>query len=277
MYLGIDIGGTKTLAAVFNDQGEVTEKVRFPTDQDYSKFLGNLERNLADLSVKDFEYCGVGMPASVLDRSRGQGISFGNLPWRNVPMRNDVADLSGCPAVIENDTKLAGLSEATLLKDTYRRVLYVTVSTGVGFAFVADGAIDTNFGDAGGRSLLLEHDGRMMPWEDFASGRAIVERFGKKASEITDDTTWRQISHDLAQGLIMLIPTVQPEVIVVGGSVGTHFEKYGGLLAEELAKYELPLVPLPGLIGARRPEEAVIYGCYELIKQAESGDGSDHR
>jgi predicted NBD/HSP70 family sugar kinase len=268
MYLGIDIGGTKTLVASLDDQGKLTEKVKFPTDQDYAKFLEDLKQSIEGLSAKDFQYCAVGIPATVIDRATGTGVSFGNLPWKDAPLRDDAARLAGCPAVIENDAKLAGLSETALLNGAYRTVLYVTVSTGIGFALMVDNKIDTSFGDAGGRALLLEHEGKMISWEDFASGRAIVERYGKQAGDITDQDTWRQISHDLAQGLIQLIATVQPEVIVIGGAVGVHFKKYGALLAEALETYQIPLVPLPKVIGAQRPEEAVIYGCYELMKQA---------
>lgn len=263
MYLGIDIGGTKTLVASFDDQGNPAEEVKFPTDKDYPTFLEDLRKTLAGLSAKEFRSCAAGVPG-VIDRSAGTGISFGNLPWKNVPIQDDIATIAGCPTAIENDAKLAGLSEAALLPE--RSVLYITVSTGIGYSLIVDKAIDTSFGDAGGRALLLEHDGKMTPWEDFASGRAIVERYGKKAVEITDEATWRAVADDLAQGLIQLIAVAQPEVIVIGGAVGTQFEKYGALVAEALGKYEVPMVTLPRVAGAKRPEEAVIYGCYELMK-----------
>lgn len=34
MYLGIDIGGTKTLAATLTNEGVITESVKFPTPKD---------------------------------------------------------------------------------------------------------------------------------------------------------------------------------------------------------------------------------------------------
>lgn len=274
MYLGIDIGGTKTLIAALSEDGRITDSRRFPTSHDYGRFLDDLEANLEELGPKNtYQACAVGIPATVIDRDRGIGVSFGNLPWKNVPIKEDVSRVCACPAAIENDAKLAGLSEAAELAGRYKRVLYATVSTGIGFALVVNEIIDPDVGDAGGRALLLEHEGRTMPWEDFASGRAMVERYGKQAREITDEQTWRQVSRDLAEGFIRLIAVLQPEVIVIGGSVGAHFDRYGDLLAEELGKYSLPLVPLPKIVGAKRPEEAVIYGCYQLIRQIGSGHG----
>lgn len=267
MYLGIDIGGTKTLVAALSDEGRITDQVRLPTDKDYQKFLHDLRHNIGNLAADNPKACSVGIPATVIDRGRGIGVNFGNLPWKNVTIRDDVARICGCPVSIENDTKLAGLSEAVALEGLYSRVLYVTVSTGVGFALVVDNVIDTNVGDAGGRALLLEHDGSLMPWEDFASGRAIVERYGMLAKDITDSSIWRDIARDISAGLIRLIAILQPEVIVIGGAVGTHFSKYGSALSEELDKYPMPLVSVPEVVSAKHPEEAVIYGCYELLKR----------
>lgn len=272
MYLGVDVGGTKTLVAVLNDHGVILEEQRLPTPKKYDQFLKNLEKTLASFDHKDFKAAGVGMPGPGLDRERGVGINFANLPWRNVPMQSNVEDLAGCPVVVENDAKMAALSESMLLKKEYKSVLYVTISTGIGYALVVNGVIDKSVGDAGGSSIILDHKGKLMPWEHFASGHAIVERYGRPAHDIEDKETWQTICRDLAKGLIHLIAIMQPEVIVIGGAVGVYFDRYGKLLQTELKKYDLPLIKLPELRGAQRPEEAVIYGCYDLAKQVFAHD-----
>jgi predicted NBD/HSP70 family sugar kinase len=272
MYAGVDIGGTKTLVAVLDEHGVIIESTKFATPTDYPEFLRQLTSTIDKFTTKEFAAGGLAMPISVFDREQGIGVSFGNLPWKNVPIHNDVETIFECPIAIDNDAKLGCLSEAMLLKDTYKRVLYVTVSTGIGFALVNDGVIDENVGDGGGKMMLFEHDGAMVPWESFASGHAIVERYGKKAMDITDDATWIHISRDLGIGFIELIAILQPEVIVIGGSVGTYFERYGAFLNDEIRKYDIPLLDLPPIIGAQRPEEAVVYGCYDLAKQR-FGDG----
>jgi glucokinase len=267
MYLGVDIGGTKTLVAVLDDRGVIVEHNKFLTPDSYDEFLDNLRQAIRGFTVQDFRAGGIGMPVTVFDRTHGRAVNFGNLPWRNVAVQHDVELISRCPMATDNDAKLAALSEAMLLKDKYDKVLYITVSTGIGIALVNKSVIDDNIGDGGGRPLLLEHRGKLVPWESFASGRAIVERFGKKAMDITDETTWHTIARDLAKGVIELIALTEPEVIVIGGGVGTYFNRYGILLVEELKKYKLPLVSIPPVIGAQRPEQAVIYGCYDYAKQ----------
>lgn len=273
--MGVDVGGTKTLVATLDDHGVIKERQKFPTPKDYQEFLKELERTIQSFETKEFRAGGVGMPVtSGFDRQHGRGGSFSNLPWRNVNMQADVEKIGHCPIVVENDAKLAALSEAMLLKDRYKLVLYVTVSTGIGFGLVNNGVIDTSVGDGGGRTLALDHKGKMTPWEDFAGGRAIVERYGKRAEDITEASTWQSISRDLAKGLVQLIAIMQPEVIVFGGSVGNYFERFHKHLMTELEKYSIPLVTLPKLVEAQRPEAAVVYGCYDLAKQRFGLDGS---
>jgi glucokinase len=266
MYLGIDIGGTKTLAAVLDSHGVITQKNKFPTSPDYVEFLQQLQQVIADFGPRTYKSAGIGMPATDFDRKRGIGISFGNLPWQMVPIKADIAKMVDCPVVVENDAKLAGLSEAMLLKQ-YSKVLYVTISTGIGTALIVDQRIDSNVGDAGGATLLLSYRGKLQPWEHFAAGSAIVRRFGKRAVDITDKATWQTIVHDWSRGFLELIAITEPDVIVIGGSVGSYFNRYHQLLVEELTKYETPLLRIPPIKQAQRPQEAVVFGCYDLIKQ----------
>jgi glucokinase len=214
----------------------------------------------------DWRAAGVGIPASRFNRSAGIAYRFSNLPWKNVPIQHDLEKILKCPVTIENDAKLASLSEAKLLKDKYQRVLYVTISTGIGYGLTVDCIIDSNIGDPGGRSMLIEHRGKFVPWETFASGKAIVEHYGKRAEDIHDEKTWSAIARNLKLGFLELIAVMQPDVIVVGGSVGNYFERLKKPLKNELKAYETPSLPIPPLVKAQRPEEAVVFGCYDLAK-----------
>jgi predicted NBD/HSP70 family sugar kinase len=270
MYAAIDIGGSKTLVASLDDDGVIQQKVRFETPQDYLEFLNKVEETLEQFGDFDFEAAGVGVPGT-LDRKHGRVMHLGNLPWKNMPIQADMEDRLGCPVVIENDAKMAALSEAMMVKDEFRRVLYVTVSTGIGYGLVVDKVIDDKIGDAGGANLLVEHKGRLRVWEDFASGRAIVQVFGKMAKDINDEGTWETIARNLSVGLMELIAITQPEVVVFGGSVGHYFDRFNGYLQKELSKYQVPSLTIPVLRTAARPDEAVLYGCYDLAKSRYGG------
>lgn len=266
MYIGIDIGGTKTLVTALTNEGVIKESVKFPTPQDYSAFLNELRATIESLQTKEFRAGTVAVPGHI-DRKHGVLIKLGNLPWENMPIVHDVQAITHCPMLAENDAKLAGLSEAMLLKERHQRVLYITISTGIGIGMTIDHRLDPNIGDGGGRTMLFDQNGTYVPWETFGSGSAIVRTYGKMASEINDHTTWKKIVKTFVPGFIQLIAILNPDVIVIGGGAGHYLGKFHDFLVEDLRQFETPLFTIPPIIAAQRPDEAVAYGCYDYAKQ----------
>jgi glucokinase len=266
MYLGVDIGGTKTLLGLMDDHGVILHQKKFPTPRDYQEELIEIKNTVNNFTTDSLKAAGIGMPATNLDREHGVGIDFGNLPWKNVPIQVDLSRKLGCKVVVENDAKLAGLSESMLLGKEFKKVLYISLGTGIGYALIVNKTIDTAIGDGGGRTIILEHDGKYQPWEDFASGRAIKKRFGKPASEIHDKQDWAVIAKNLALGFIEIMAMTEPDIIIIGGGIGPYLPSYIEPLNKELKRYENPLLKIPPIQEAQRPEAAVVYGAYDLAK-----------
>ncbi|HVS78939.1 MAG TPA: ROK family protein [Candidatus Saccharimonadales bacterium] len=267
-YLGIDVGASKTLFAVFTPEGEMVCERKIKTNPDYEGFKNEVASEIRELSKRfHFSHCCCALPGW-FDFKTDTALAFGNLKWQNIKIKNDLeAMMPGVKVLYHNDAKLAGLSEAVLLHKKYRKVLYVTLSTGIGGGVIIDDVIDNDFANFEPGQMLFEYGGKRQKWEAFASGKALKERYGKMASEIEDEATWREYTRTLVVGFEDLLATIQPDAVVIGGGVGTHFDKFKPFLEEELAKINNPLVPTPPLLRAQRPEEAVIYGCYDYIKQ----------
>jgi len=264
MYVGVDIGGTKTLIAALDDDGVIRQRIQFKTPKKYDDFITSLAQAAQELEIKDFRAGCVAVPGRI-DRDLGIVQQLGNLPWMNVPLQADAVRIFTCPIILEHDGVLGALSESMLLPED-KRVLYVTISTGIGTGLVDHRTIVTEMSNSEGGQMQLQYHGKRASWESFASGSAIVRRFGKKAAEIDDAATWKIIAHDLAQGFIELIAIMQPDIVVVGGSVGHYFDRFKNYLAQEVTEYHNPMVPTPIFLAAQRPEDAVIYGCYDLAK-----------
>jgi predicted NBD/HSP70 family sugar kinase len=241
---------------------------KFPTDMFYPTFVDELRNAIVKMvGSQEITACAIGLPG-VINRESGVVESFGNLLWTDVHVRDDLSSVLSCPILLENDAKLAGLAEAYELSELYSRVLYVTVSTGIGLGLVVDGKIDYSVQDAGGKGLIMEHHGKLQAWEEFASGKAIVHQLGKMASEITDESDWYIVARNIAVGLIDLIVTLSPQCIVIGGGVGSHLPKFHEKLHEELEIYRSKMLSdMPQIVQAKHPEEAVVYGGYLLCKQ----------
>ncbi len=268
MYLGIDVGATKTLFAVFDEAGKVVFEHKIPTNQNYEQFLGGISTaTRGELAKYQFKAVCCALPGW-LDFKDGIFIAGGRLLWRNVHIKNDLEKIfEGRPVFYHNDAKLAGLSESILLHKKYRKVLYLTISTGIGGGVIIDDVIDPDFYNFEPGQMLFDYGGQRQKWETFASGKALHERYGKLAAEINDPATWQDYVKSLVTGFEDLLATIQPDVVIIGGGVGAHFEKFEPFLEAELKKINNPMVPVPALLKAQRAEEAVIYGCYDYIRQ----------
>ena len=268
-YLAIDVGGSKTLLAVFSTSGDVVKRYKIPTNPVYRKFLKDLEVEFKKLlGDHDILFCCCAVPGRI-ERKRGLAVTLGNLNWHNAPIAKDIkALIKGAPVLVENDANLGGLSEASLIPSRYKKVLYLTVGTGIGAGFITNGKISADFADSEVGHMVLQHEGQLAKWETFASGRALRQKYGKKASEINDPAIWSEYAKNLALGLDTLIALLQPDIVIIGGGIGAHFDKFGSKLAAALKEFENNMVKIPPIVKAKRPEEAVIYGCYQLIRSA---------
>jgi glucokinase len=268
MYLAIDVGGTKTLLAIFSPEGELLARQKIPTPKTYNGLIKDLKSALQLPEFKSYSItaCCCAIPG-VVDRRSGVGLDFGNLPWHDVPILADLQKiLKHIRIFVDNDANLAGVYEASR-HPKYKKVLYVTLSTGIGGGIIVDGKIDEAFADSEIGHMVLEHEGKIQKWEDFASGKALVERFGMKAEHLSNPFSWKSYAKDVAKGLDASISLIQPDAIIIGGSVGAHLEKFLAPLKDELIKYRNDMVQIPPIIKADKAEEAVIYGCYEFIRQ----------
>lgn len=268
MIIAIDIGGTKTLVALCKKNGNVVKQTRFETPQSYTDFKKEMAIALKDMPLSDVTITSVAAPGKI-DRNNGIILAFGNLPWKNTPLRDDISAITGTTVLIENDANLAGLSEAHRIKPLPHRALYITISTGIGTGLVTDGYLDPDFLDSEGGNMLFEHEGKLEPWEKFSSGKAIVAKYGKRASDLDDPEAWKTISRWFAIGIVDLTAVLEPDIIIIGGGVGTHFKKYAPYLKKHINELTPPLIDKPSIVPAGDAEEAVIYGCVILANQHE--------
>lgn len=261
MLVTVDTGGTKTLVASFSADGEVYESVKFPTPQKEILFIAQLTETITTLA-KDKQLDGivVAMPGIVKE---GVAIWCNHLGWENFDVKTLLQkQFPVTPILVENDANLGGLGETRMLATIPSSVLYVTVSTGIGTGVITNGRIDPGLRLSEGGRSLVEFDGMVREWESFAAGSAIYKAYNKLGKDIHSKRTWLQIADRISRGFLALVPMIQPDVVIIGGSMGTHFAKYSeqltGILKEKLPGH----IPCPVFVNAAHPEQAVIYGGY---------------
>ena len=81
MYLAIDIGGTKTLIALFSPHGVVLRKTKFKTSQSLPRFISDLTRNLEPYKKRKIRSVIMAVPGVV---QKNCSARLGNRNWGDV-------------------------------------------------------------------------------------------------------------------------------------------------------------------------------------------------
>ncbi len=147
--VGIDLGGTKILAAVIDPDQTVLgrAKVATPAHQGAAAILqailNAVDSALADagLARSDVAAVGVGSPGP-LDPTTGVILFSSNLNVRDFPLGPDLSSALGCPVVVENDVRVGGYAEYRLGAGRgHRDMIAVFVGTGIGGCIITGGQI----------------------------------------------------------------------------------------------------------------------------------------
>lgn len=272
--MGIDIGGTKLLAAYSSDGRRLTTTAKIATPQDQRQAIPAIMK-LIDQVAAGRPIASVGLAApGPLDFERGIMLAPPNLPWRNFPIVKALQDKTRHHVSLTHDAAGGGLTEAILgAGQGFKRVLYITISTGIGTSLVIDGQIDHGQSNSEGGHITIQSDGPICScgarghFEAVVSGRAIKRRFGKAGYQITDPKIWDEIARDMAAGIASLAAITTPDVIVLGGGVSVHFARFKKPLAHHLGevyKFHLPPVKM-----ARFVETAPVIGALILASRSD--------
>ena len=257
--IGIDLGGTKMEAQVFDDAWSVALRRRLDTPKDYADLVTELADLIrwADAQTSGTVPVGIGA-AGLVNPKTGLALTA-NLVATGQLFPADIACTIGRPVTYMNDCRALALSEAVFGQGKGRRtVMALILGTGVGGGIAVDGAIlqgPTHTGGEFGHTsapahLVAKHDlpiwrcgcGRMGCIETYIAGPGLV-RLAKHILG-TDLTTveiaarrnidtgpvwqvWCDFSADLLHSLTL---TADPDLIVLGGGL-THIDR----LVEDLS------------------------------------------
>lgn len=148
-WVGFDLGGTKMLATVYDDNFESLGRERKKTKghEGASAVTSRIIRTIhqaiedAEIEISDVRGIGIGCPGPV-DSAKGVVLEAVNLSWENVPLAKQLKSEFGCDAVVLNDVDAGVYGEYCFgAGHSARTVLGVFPGTGIGGGCVYDGEI----------------------------------------------------------------------------------------------------------------------------------------
>ena len=259
--IGVDVGGTKTLAAVVNRDGEIEQQVEHPTEvSSQNALLARLDAIVEELrGGREIAALGFGIPSRV-DQRTGRAVASVNIPLANVDFRDRMRERHGLPVGIDNDANAATIGEwhAGAAKGV-RNVVMLTLGTGVGGGLILAGrpfrgttGVGAELGHivigldgppcgCGGHGHLESYAaGRVADaaarrlYGEGSDGHELVERANNGEREAVEALA--EIGRALGAGVASFVNVFEPEIVVVGGGFGSAGELLLGPAREVLAR-----------------------------------------
>jgi glucokinase len=255
LFLGVDVGGTTTAAGLVASDGRVLVSRSQPTHgprggavverllaltAEVARLPPARERRLAGV--------GAGLPGLVDVVAGTVGGEAHHVPeLSGVPIARLLAETAGAPAVVDNDVNALALGEWRWgAGHGARSFVLLAIGTGVGGGIIIDGRLHRGAGGFGGElgHVPIDFDGRPcvcgargclkahVAGPDLAAeatrrlGRQVdaaalfaLARGGDAAAEVV----LAEATEALAAGLTIIVNGLNPERLLIAGSVGRAF------------------------------------------------------
>jgi fructokinase len=245
--IGIDLGGTKIEGILLDQQNQVLERIRVPTQQEngYEAILSRIVTLIKDIQSRSDQAASIGIcTPGAIEPTEGVLKNSNTVCLNGKPLKDDLESALDCSIEMENDANCFALAEAALgAAKGYSTVFGVIMGSGVGGGIVFSQRIHRGrlfiAGEWGHITLhpngLNCYCGRQGCVEKYISGTALEKRWNEldgenltldqivsKFDPLPDDRyrKWKtEFLDNFGRALATVINIVDPDAIVLGGGV----------------------------------------------------------
>jgi len=276
MYISIDLGRSTTRIASTLDLKSILKIVKFKTEADVNLQRTNMFKSFDEVAGDaEVDAISFGFPG-ITDKFKKVFEKSANYPQiEGLDIRNFFPEkLTQSKILVENDAALGALGEAYFGSGKDKEsVAYITLSTGVGGAFVRKYENEYLLINAEPGHQIVNIDdtisdgtGIKGTLESYCSGSYFRKRFGSTPDFTAGAENWKKYSYYLSAGIINIISMWNPEVVVLGGGLSIHnFDNFYKYLTDEIKKQTF--FAIPQIRKSELGDDSGIYGGFILLKE----------
>jgi glucokinase len=284
----IDLGGTKILSALFNADGDIFDfsaEAPTPTEKSPAELVGSIAANLLEAvmgngrEISEVASLGIGVPTTIQYEA---GLIDGspNLPRvKDYPLADELSACLGLPVVMEKDANCFLLGEMNYGAAVgCASCCGVTLGTGLGLGVAIESRLVRGSNSCAGEIWTSPYGDGII--EDWVSGTALAAQYCRAGGEkltgaeihqraAEGEQLARRVLHQLGEvlgfGLSYLVNVLNPEVVVVGGSVARAWDFFSAPMQLVVDKHRVKrnvTKIIPGNLGGK----ASLYGAISLLK-----------
>jgi glucokinase len=291
IIIGVDVGGTKIQAGAINLKGEiigqpVTVETGGSDDKEkiFNRIAGSIESTILNHQLKKDDILGIGMGVTgPLDNTTGTILECPQLPTMHFyKLREKISERIKLPVVMDNDANALLLGESIWgAGKGHRSTLGFTLGTGLGCAIVVDKRLFSGSNGLAGEIWPSPYNNGTI--EDIVSGRGVSALYNgltgewKTAKEISALAyrgdlnaikTWNVFGESLAASLAWGINLIDPDIVILGGSISNSFDLFYDAMNIVLRKF---ICPVPAsktkVVKAALGDNAGFIGAASLVMQ----------
>jgi glucokinase len=264
IIIGVDLGGTKIMTGAIDFEGRVLgTPVKIPTEGSdtaesiVKRVTGSIESTLTGLNITIRDVTGIGIGSTgPLDMDAGLILECPQLQNMHFfPLRKTIQDYFGIPVYINNDANCLIYAECLFGAATDKKsVVGFTLGTGIGCAVILEKKILNGSTCTAGEIWLSPYQSGII--EDFVSGGGVSKIYrsisgrDKTSVEVYNLAlegdidalqTWKEFGSLLAVPISWSINLIDPEVVILGGSITAAWPFFKDSMEEHLRKWICPV------------------------------------
>ena len=247
--IGVDLGGTNVRCGLVENEKIINLLGKsINSSGTETEILNDIFLLLDDLVSDDIEGIGIGVP-SVVDVENGIVYDVYNIPsWKSVPIKSILEKRYNKPVYVNNDANCFALGEKYFGKaKNYNNIVGLIIGTGLGAGIIINGKLynGTNCG-AGEFGMIPFKDDIL---EHYCSGYFFKKKYNTTGEELyklalnKDEfalNVFREYGKNLGEGIKIILYAIDPEIIVMGGSVSKSFKYFKDALFETISDFGYP-------------------------------------
>ena len=249
--IGVDLGGTKILAgSVLNDHLISQHKTLVPKGGTESEVLSALYAAIDPLFDAEVAGIGVGVP-SIVDAERGIVYDVQNIPsWKKVHLKDLLEQRYKVPVFLNNDANCFAVGEKYFGKGQgYQNFVGLICGTGIAAGLVVHNKLYNGYNCGAGEFGMLPYLDQYI--EYYASGQffqnvhqidgGLVFQQAQKGDP-TALALFQEFGTHLGVAIKTVLYTLDPEVIIMGGSVAQAYPFFEKTMWESIRSLAYPSI-----------------------------------
>lgn len=274
--IGVDIGGTKISAGIV-EKGEIFKSVILPTPvtEKEDEVIEVIIEAIHRVTTNEVDSIGIGIPG-IIDTKSGTVYNVQNIPsFKAVRLKEILENKLKYPVVINNDANCFALGTKNFGEGKqFHSLVGLTLGTGLGSGIIINDQLYEGVGNGAGEFGFIPYKDGIL--EQYCSGQFFLDHYnvtGEEAQNLAFQGNkkalqmFEEFGHHLGEAIKMIVYTLSPEAIMLGGSISKNFNFFKQSMWANIKQFPYRnVIDTLTVLPVLNPEIAVIGAAYLIEK-----------